>query len=367
MPNLVQELSWVRAQMLRLRNALKSLPKLSKVRVASSVHLDIKMVPLFEGLIKRGAKLYITTCNPNTVRDEIANYLRSIGAEVDALNGMTSEEQRSSFHRALEWEPTHLCEMGADLTIALLEAKETLPISASLEATGSGIQRLKDKEIPYPIFNWDDLPIKEGLHNRHMVGVTTWHTFFERTRLSLHEKRVLVIGYGSVGRGVAEMARAYGGVVCISEIDPARALEATYAGWEVLPLNEAIQKADVIVTATGKPNVIDKSCISLLRDGCFLLNVGYRSDEIDVSSIFLYPHKDVLPHVQCIQLKDRTIYLVAKGSMANLTAGHGDSINAFDVTLTVMLAGLSHIFGEGAKARPGLHKLPRSVWLNCLS
>jgi adenosylhomocysteinase len=125
-------------------------------------------------------------------------------------------------------------------------------VQAGLEGTGSGISRVQGLRLCYPIFNCDDLPIKEGLHNRHMVGLTTWQAFFDRTRLSLHEKRVLVVGFGSVGRGVADTARAFGGSVWVAERDPARELEAAYAGWEVRPLNEAVRVADVIVTATAR-------------------------------------------------------------------------------------------------------------------
>ena len=91
--------------------------------------------------------------------------------------------------------------MGSDLT-ALIHRKDLqTQIKAGLEATGSGENRLNGLTPKYPIFNWDDLPVKEGLHNRHMVGLTAWHTFFDTTHLTLHEKNVVVIGYGLVGEG----------------------------------------------------------------------------------------------------------------------------------------------------------------------
>lgn len=362
-PNFKRELDWAHAQMPRVQRALGALPDLAGIRLACSMHLDLKMALLVEGLLARGAQVFLTTCNPQTVRDEVVLHLCAQGASAEAWRGMPADAYAAAIEHALDWEPTHLCEMGADLTAAL-ESRGSINshVRASLEATGSGITRLADLTLSYPVFNWDDLPVKEGLHNRHIVGLTTWHTFFERTHLTLHGKRVLVVGYGSVGRGVADAARAYGGAVQIAERDAARALEAAYAGWEVRPLEEAIVEADVIVTATGVRGVLGAEHFSRLRDGAFLLNVGHRADEIDVAALLAFPHTEALAFVGAVQLGAKTIYLFAGGSMANLTAGLGDSLNAFDVTLAIMTAGIGYLAGAGAQAPPGVHTLPREVW-----
>ncbi len=198
-------------------------------------------------------------------------------------------------------------------------------IVAGLGATGSGINRLNGVAPRYPIFNWDDLPVKEGLHNRHMVGLTAWHTFFQTTHLTLHEKRVLVIGYGLVGQGTAAAARAYGGQVMVAEIDPARALQARYDGWQVVDLASAVAQADVIATATGAKNVLSAQHLQQAQDGVFILNVGHVAEEIDVGFLQGLPHHEPMPYVNAYQLNEKTVYLLANGSMFNLTAGYGDS------------------------------------------
>jgi adenosylhomocysteinase len=327
------------------------------------MHLEMKVVALVEGLLERGARVFLTTCNPSTVRDEVVRHLVARGAEADARRDMTPAEAARAVDRALAWGPTHLCEMGADLTAALhAGAPHTATVRAGLEATGSGIARLARIAPRYPIFNWDDLPVKEGIHNRRMVGLTAWQAFFERTRLTLHERRVLVVGYGSVGRGVAEAARAYGGAVRVCERDPARGLEAAYAGWEVCALEEGAATSDVIVTATGAAGVLGARHFETLRDGAFLLNVGHRSDEIDVGALRAGGAREVMPFVEEIHLGARRVYLFAGGAMANLVAGQGDSLNAFDVTLAVMTAAIGHLVGPGSAAAPGVHVLPRAVW-----
>jgi adenosylhomocysteinase len=292
----------------------------------------------------------------------VVAYLRGQGAQAQAWRDMPADAYAAAIEQALAWEPTHLCEMGAELTAVLHRRSPSNSVKAGLEATGSGISRLAGLTPHYPIFNWDDLPIKEGLHNRHMVGLTAWHTFMQTTRLSLHGKRVLVVGYGLVGQGVAASARAFGGAVLVAERDPVRALQAQYDGWEVRPLTEAVPAADVIVTATGARHVLGAEHWRLLRDGVFLLNVGHLANEIDVADLRTYPHVTVRPFVEAVAVNGRTIYLLAGGSMFNLTAGWGDSLNAFDVTLAVMTAGIGHIVGAGAQVAPGVHVLPRAVW-----
>lgn len=361
-----QQLAWTKQHMIRSSQALARLPNLHAVRLACSMHLDLKMLPLVEGLLAKGAELFITTCNPTTVRDQAVEAMRQKGAQVEAWHNMPAEAYQSAVHKALAWRPTHLCEMGADLSYELLRGDE-LPvvregIQASLEATGSGINRLKKLDLPYPVFNWDDLPVKEGLHNRHMVGLTTWQTFFARTKLTLHEKQVLVIGYGSVGQGIAKSARAFGGTVTIAEKDPVREIEAGYDGWPVRPLAEAISEADIIVTATGASSVIGAAHFPLLKDNAFLLNCGHSNVEIDVAALRAYPSEQLLPFIEAFRVGPKRIYLLASGAMFNLTAGEGDSLNAFDVTLAVLISGIGYIVGQGANSPPGVHLLPRKVW-----
>jgi adenosylhomocysteinase len=279
---------------------------------------------------------------------------------------MTAADQAEAVQRAIAWQPTHLCEMGADITAALLEQRLSSPVKASLEVTGSGISRIdklcaEGATLVYPIFNGDDVPIKEGLHNRYMVGLSTWHTFTERTHLSLHCKQVLVIGYGLVGQGVANAARASGGTVSVAERDSARLLEARYSGYEAGTLDELLPRADVIVTATGARHVLNAHHFPRLKDGCFLLNVGHLADEIEVEA--LNPRQQALPFVEEVILNGRTVYLFAGGSMANLVAGQGDTLNGFDVTLATIAAGLRHIFtAEAQNCPPKLYPLPRQAW-----
>ena len=361
------ELAWASLHMPRTRTAVSSLPDLKGVKLACNMHLDLKMAPLVEGLLSRGCEVFLTTCNPTTVQDDVVAHLVDKGAVAHAWRNMTNAQWSESFDKALAWQPTHMCEMGADLTTRLhenvSEGKPVPAIVAGLEATGSGINRLNGMAPHYPIFNWDDLPVKEGLHNRHMVGLSAWQTFFQTTHLTLHEKVVVVIGYGLVGQGVAASAKAFGAQVQVAELDPDRGLQAKYDGWPVVDLAEAVKNADVIATATGAYGVVNARHLDTMKDGTFILNVGHVAQEIDVPYLKdNASHSLPMPYVNAYNLNGKTLFLLADGSMFNLTAGYGDSLNAFDVTLAVMAAGIGHIVGEGANSANGLYLLPESAW-----
>ncbi|PAW17374.1 adenosylhomocysteinase, partial [Klebsiella pneumoniae] len=207
--SLAKEVAWASQNMPRTLRQVAALPDLSGVRLACCMHLDMKMIPLVQGILDKGAQVFLTTCNPTTVQDDVVAWLVERGAEACAWRNMSDADWQQSWEKAIAWQPTHLCEMGADITTLLHQRGEFGNIVAGLEATGSGVNRLGDIQPGYPIFNWDDLPVKEGLHNRHMVGLTAWHTFFQTTHLTLHEKKVLVIGYGLVGQGVAAAAKLW--------------------------------------------------------------------------------------------------------------------------------------------------------------
>ncbi|MGO9310632.1 MAG: NAD(P)-dependent oxidoreductase [Spirochaetia bacterium] len=374
-PDLEARLEWARRHMPLTEEEIRLLPPLEGVRLACSIHLEPKVTASLEGLRDRGASLFLTTCNPATVRDDVVKRLQSRGAVVHAWRDMSPADAASAESKALEWRPTHLWEMGASLTAAIVARGRgagpvarplAAQVAAAMESTGSGIARLRSflsaGSFPgYPVFNCDEVPIKEGLHNRYLVGQTTWQAFTERTMLGLHRKRVLVVGYGQVGRGVALTARALGGAVSVAEQDPARALEARYDGFPAGPLDDLVGAADVVVTATGGRHVVAARHLAACADGCILMNVGHAGDEIEVEA--LVSRREVLPFVEEARAGGKTVYLFAGGSMANLTAGQGDTLNSFDITMAAMLAGVRFTLSdEAGSLAPGLHPLPRSAW-----
>ena len=110
-----RRLEWMRRQMPLTEWQIEAMPQLDDVRLALSAHLEHKMVRLFEGLLERGAAVFLTTCNPSTVRDDVVEHLVARGAKAHAWKGMSADDERAAVASALDWKPTHLCEMGAEL------------------------------------------------------------------------------------------------------------------------------------------------------------------------------------------------------------------------------------------------------------
>ncbi|EAR11415.1 adenosylhomocysteinase [Reinekea blandensis] len=356
-----RQLSWVQRQLPRTQKVLKSLTVPDGAKVAICTHLDIKMIPVFEQLLEQGAQMFITTCDPNTVRDEVVLYLKSKGAEACAWQGMSESDWLDSLQKAVDWQPEFICEFGGEL-IERVAKQSVSGFKGALEGTGSGVARLKNCDLPFPVLNWDDLDAKEGLHNRHMVGLTAWQAFCQRTYLTLHEKQITLLGYGLVGQGVAAAAKAYGGHVTVVEHDPARALMARYDGWATGELNDLLAQTDVLVTATGAKGIVGLPELSALKDGAFVMNVGHGTGEIRVHELDSLSATEVLPHVFEYNLNQRSIYLLANGAMFNLTAGFGDSLNAFDVTLAIMAGGIHYLFTHVDTLSSGLQMLPDEAW-----
>ncbi len=355
-----QRLGWAARHLELTRWACDALPPLDGMRLAATVHIDVKFAVVALRLRDLGAEVFLAAASPHTTRDDVRAALQERGIASHAWRGMSEQDRLAGVGKALEWGPTHTCEMGADISVLAARERRT-GIVAGLEATQTGINRLVDVEPSYPLFNWDHVPIKAGLHNRYAVGRSTWLTFVSRTHLSLQGRRVLIVGFGPVGQGLADMARALGGDVVIADLDPVRRLTAQHGGWQTGDLDELLPTTDVVATATGRRGVLTADRLALLPAGSFLVNAGHADDEIELSA--LGERTPLVPYVESCRVGDKELYLVAGGAPANVTAGFGDTLDSFDVTLAVLVRGVGHIAGAGASERPGVHDLPESAWL----
>ncbi len=331
--------------------------------IGLNVHLDIKMVPVVEALVRAGAHVTILGCNPHTTRDSVAALMAARGAEVYAWAGMTEAERQESFGWALSHECEFISEMGGELLEATVREGSTSrqTLRGGMEATGTGILRLQALRLPVPVFNWDGLTLKQGLHNRHLVGLMVWHTFINVTALTLYARSVLVIGYGLVGQGIAEYARLLGARVMVCDIDPVRLVLARQQGAEPVSMREGLVRAAVVVTATGRDRVLGADDFPRLADGCILANAGHSSLEIDIPALRRHPTCEVRPAIEEVAIEGKMVYLLAKGAMLNLAAGFGDPLDAFDLTSALMLAGIEFMVQHHAAFPAGIHLLPSEV------
>ncbi len=356
---MARELEWLLEFVPATRRAAISLPSLEGERLLVVCHLDLKMIPYFDALVGKGAEVWACAANPATTRDEVAGHLETLGVRVPARASDPPERHAAHLSAAISAGPTLLSEMGADATAATAGRLEG--VRGGLEATGTGIKRLSGLDLAYPVFNWDEVPIKQGLHNRHLVGLVATNTFLDVTGLSLYGKRVLVVGYGPVGRGAADAARSFGAVVEVCDLDPAARLAAAHLGFATPRLEEALPHTDVVFTATGRDGAVPFEALAHCKSGVFLANLGHTNGELPAEELRRRVVAAPRPHVERCEVEGRELYLLAGGAMFNLAAGPGDPYDTFDLVTALMIEATGFLAREGASYPPGVHLLPKDV------
>lgn len=354
-----RDLAWMRTFTPATAHAAASLSSLSGERILVVCHLDLKMIPYFEALVEKGAEVWACAASPATTRNEVAERLSSIGVHVSARKDDPPNRHAAYLNVAIEAAPTLLSEMGADATAATGGRLES--VRGGLEATGTGIVRVRELTLSYPLFNWDDVPIKQGLHNRHLVGLMAANTFLNVAALSLYGKTVLVVGYGPVGRGVAGAVRSFGAVVEVCDLDPSARLAAAHLGFATPDLEAGLSRADVVFTATGRDGALPFENLTACKNGVFLANVGHTAGELPVEGLRAHLTDTPRPYVERCEVDGKTLYLLAGGAMFNLAAGPGDPYDTFDLVTALMLEATNFLVTEGVNYPPGLHPLPEKV------
>ncbi|MFQ6170917.1 adenosylhomocysteinase [Oryzobacter sp. R7] len=328
--------------------------------VACRQHVLGDTISILTPLVEAGARVRVAPCNAESTDDRAAAHLASIGVEIRARSGMSTAELDDSLGWLLAEPADALCDMGGDLIAGAVGAGHS-PAGA-LEATTTGLHRLDGLDLPFPVLDWNGIALKELIHNRHHVGVETWPAFTAITGLSLYGREVVVVGFGPVGQGVAARARDLGAVVTVVDLDPVRLVQAQHDGCRVADLDVALRTAEVVVTATGFDGVLGAQALAQVADGAVLLNVGHSDREIDVDVLDRHPRTTVR-RLERVDLDDRTVYLLNRGSLVNLAPGLG--INApqlFDPFAAIMLLGLHAILDGRTTTLPnGVQRYPREL------
>jgi adenosylhomocysteinase len=312
------------------------------------------LVPLKEA----GAEVVMGACNVDSTDDAVAAYAVSKGLHVYGWRGMSQADYGENLASVRAFEADYLCDMGGELSVAYLD--KSPPVKGALEATTSGLNLLKQHRLPFPVFDWNSIPLKDRLENRFHVGDGIWPAFGDVTGLSLFGRRVLVVGYGPVGKGIAERARDLGAIAHVVDLDPVRLLEARHHGCETVSLDEGLARCQIVVTATGVEGVLGEEQLRGARSGAILFNAGHSNREIEIDWLYAQPHRRMGPHIERFEVEDSHLFLLAKGSLLNLATGGGiHGLDMFDHYTAVMLRGIAWMFdGIPGDITPGLQLYP---------
>ena len=228
------------------------------------------------------------------------------------------------------------------------------------EQTTTGVARLRGLadagRLPFPAIAANDAACKHLFDNRYGTGQSTIQAVLQLTNLRLPGKRVAVVGYGWVGRGIARAARGAGGRVTVVEIDPVAALEAHMDGNRVASLEQALPDADVLISATGAiVSCVPADALRFLKDGVLIANGGHHEREIAIDG--LEAGVEVRPGVTEHDLGDgRRAYVLAEGRQTNVAGGDGHPVEIMDLSFSVQALS-AHLLAQGGSP-PGLHRFP---------
>ncbi len=313
-------------------NRFKKSKPLKGITLGFCLHITKETSVLLMGVKELGATVACCGGNPLTTQDSVSAFLVSQGIHVYAWHGQSVKEYDWCIDQVLKHKPIILTDDGADMNIKAHFDKrfKNLKILGATEETTAGVNRIRAVEnqgkLRYPVILVNEAYTKHMFDNRYGTGQSTIDGYLRAMNLLMASKRVVVVGYGWVGRGVASRFHGMGSKIIVTEIDPIKALEAHMDGFEVMPMAQAAKIGDIFVTCTGMTSVIRKEHILQMKDGAVMGNVGHFDVEID--SKFLLKKsksvKEVRPNLdECTLKNGKRVYLIGKGRLANLVAAEG--------------------------------------------
>lgn len=364
---------WARDHMKILTNTVKRLEKskpLKGIRLGICLHITKETSVLMMGAKALGADVSACGANPLSTQDDIAAFLAENGIHIYAWAGQTSEEYDWCIEQMLSHKPQIITDDGSDCH-SKIHGKRGLPIwqiYGGTEETTTGVIRLKalekQKKLKYPVISVNDAYTKHMFDNRYGTGQSTIDGYFRSMNLLFAGKRVVVAGYGWVGRGVASRANGLGAKVYVTEVDPIRALEAHMDGYEVLPMEEAARTGDVFVTATGQTGIIRKEHILKMKDGAILGNVGHFDVEVDAKFLLTESKevREVRPNLdECVLENGKRVYLIGKGRIANLVAAEGHPPEVMAQSFSNQLLSMIYIAKNHKKIGKKVIQVPAEI------
>lgn len=358
-PALENRLSWIRRMtpITRLAIAERSAKRFDGVRLAVASHIEPKMLPPFEFLLRHGVTMSVAPCVPGIAHPDSFEYLENLGASVFGLEAKSWNDLEAAWAAMAAGKPDFVFDIGGGLIASA--ARAAVRLRAASEVTTSGITRIRPMELSFPVFDWNATPLKSLMHNRYEVGSGLWYAFRRLTDLDVCRLSVGVLGFGPVGQSVASTARGLGARVAVTDIDPVREMTAASEGFVTGHLHRLLPMLDVLITATGKPGVVSRKDLSAAREGLILANVGHGDGEIDTTD-FGSP-AELLEGVSVYRLGNREVSVLVGGRLLNLAGGGGSATNTFDLMTALLVAGLDFMLTSGPQGTPGIHVLPAHV------
>ena len=349
---------------------------LAGARIAGCLHMTIQTAVLIETLVALGADVTWSSCNIFSTQDHAAAAIAAAGIPVYAWKGMNEEEFDWCIEQTLFFgdarEPLNMIlDDGGDLTNLVLDHYPALvgAIKGLSEETTTGVHRLyermKNGTLPLPAINVNDSVTKSKFDNKYGCKESAVDAIRRATDLMLAGKRVLVAGYGDVGKGTAASFRGAGSIVTVTEIDPICALQAAMDGFEVKRIHTVVEKADIIITTTGNKNIIRGEHFLKMKDKAIVCNIGHFDNEIEMdwlNDTFGTSKVEIKPQVDKYTLEDgKEIIVLAEGRLVNLGCATGHPSFVMSNSFTNQTLAQLELWGNPGKYENKVYMLPKHL------
>lgn len=323
--------------LMALRKEYGATKPLKGARIAGCLHMTIQTAVLIETLIELGAEVTWSSCNIFSTQDQAAAAIAKAGTSVYAWKGMTEEEFDWCIEQTLffgeDRKPLNMIlDDGGDLTNMVLDRYPELVagIKGLSEETTTGVHRLyermKNGTLPMPAINVNDSVTKSKFDNKYGCKESAVDAVRRATDVMLAGKRVVVCGYGDVGKGTAASFKGAGSIVTVTEIDPICALQAAMDGFEVKKLDTVVANADIVITTTGNKGIVEGRHFEKMKDKTIVCNIGHFDNEIDMAWLNTNHGNtkvEVKPQVDIYKVNGKDIIILAEGRLVNLGCATG--------------------------------------------
>jgi adenosylhomocysteinase len=373
-PEGVRRIDWADRQMpvLRLiRERFEREKPLKGLRLGACLHVTTETANLMRTLKAGGAELALCASNPLSTQDDVAAALSTeYGIPTFAITGEDNVTYYKHLHAVLDTQPQLTMDDGADLVSALHKDRTDLAanVIGSTEETTTGVIRLtamaKANVLRFPIIAVNEANTKHMFDNRYGTGQSTLDGLIRATNVLLAGKKLVVIGYGWCGKGVAMRAKGMGANVIVCEVDPLKGLEAVMDGFRVLPMAEAAREGEIFISVTGNVNSIDLKHMLAMPDGALIANSGHFNVEINLKALHEVAGQGrrVREFVDEYKLPSgKRIYVLGEGRLINLAAAEGHPAVVMDMSFANQALSAEYVVKNHAKLKKQVYVVPKEI------
>ncbi len=363
-----QEYFWAKNHMSIIDKIIKKYKNkkiLERFELGMCLHITKETAVLVMGLKQLGANIFLCSANPLSTQEHIVSLLKEKEISVYGKKGETIQTFYNNMELLLDKKPNIIIDDGGELHNKAL--KKNYKIYGGTEETTSGVNRLKAWQqknlITYPIIGVNQSNTKYLFDNRYGTGQSSIEGILRTTGILLAGKRIIICGYGWVGRGIASCLKGFGAKVIITEIDAIHALEAFMDGFEVKPISETTSFGDLYITCTGQIRVIRQEHMKKMKDGVILCNAGHFDVEIDINYLNKEDHNPTIirKNLKCYKIKGKKIYLLSEGRVINLVAGDGNPPEIMALSFANQLLSIIYISIHSKKLENKIYNVPKKI------